>query len=210
MNVLVIAPHPDDEVLGCGGTLCRQVEAGDRVEVVFLTSGELGLKQLPREEAWRIREAEAGKAARILRLARLHFLRGPDWMIQEQSGAIAKALRPILKEVVPELIYLPHPEEAHPDHKAAWPILRAALRDGPAPRAIRAYEVWTPLTKYDQMEDITPWMQRKLRALRAHRSQLADLDYAAAVTALNRYRGILAARCRYAEVFQSFAWPDRR
>ena len=210
MNVLVIAPHPDDETLGCCGSLCRHAEHGDRIEVVFLTSGELGLKAIPREQAWQIRETEARQAAQILGLAQCHFLRGPDWMIQEQPGALAKGLRSILKQSVPELIYLPHPQEAHPDHTAAWPILRAALRGGPSPRTIRGYEVWTPLATYDQVEDITPWMKRKLQALRAHRSQLAELDYAAAITGLNRYRGELAARCRYAEVFQSLAVPRRR
>jgi LmbE family N-acetylglucosaminyl deacetylase len=209
MNILVLAPHPDDETLGCGGTLCRHADRGDCIDVVFLTSGELGLKKFPREKAWQIREAEALKAGHILGLGHCHFLRGPDWLLQDNLRAMAKALRPILKQTAPELIYLPHPGDGHPDHRASWPILRAALRGGPSPRIIRSYEVWTPMATYDQVEDITQWMPAKLRALRAHRSQLADLDYAAAVTGLNRYRGELAARCRYAEVFQTLARPRR-
>ncbi|HKS36978.1 MAG TPA: hypothetical protein VJW76_07305, partial [Verrucomicrobiae bacterium] len=66
-----------------------------------------------------------------------------------------------------------------------------------------AYEVWTPLLDYDHVEDITAVMPRKLRALRAHRSQLKEFDYVRAVSGLNAFRGELSARCRYAEVFQT-------
>ena len=65
MNVLVVVPHPDDESIGCGGTICLHAARGDRVAAVFLTSGELGLRKLPQEKAWRVREREAEKAAEI-------------------------------------------------------------------------------------------------------------------------------------------------
>jgi len=72
---------------------------------------------------------------------------------------------------------------------------------------LRSYEVWTPLAGYDHVENISAVMPRKMRALRAHRSQLKQFDYARAVTGLNQFRGELAARCRYAEVFQSVDLP---
>ncbi|MBN2505253.1 MAG: PIG-L family deacetylase [Verrucomicrobia bacterium] len=202
MNVLVVAPHPDDETLGCGGTLCRHAAGGDRVVVVFLTSGELGLKHLPRERAWAIREREASAAARVLGVAAVEFLRQPDWGVGGHGAAAARGLRPVLERERPRLVYVPHRKEWHPDHRAALPVLRAALRGGAlgAPE-VRAYEVWTPMARHDHVEDITAVMPRKLRALRAHRSQLGEFDYARAVRGLNQFRGELAARCRYAEVF---------
>lgn len=204
MNVLVLAPHPDDECIGCGGALCRHADRGDRVAAVFLTSGELGLKHLARDRAWAVREEEARRAGRILGLARLEFLRQPDWMLGEHIAGAGRALRPVLLAERPELIYVPHRREWHPDHQAALPILRAALRGarGWQPM-VRTYEVWTPLAEQDHVEDITAVMPRKLRALRAHVSQLAGFDYVRAVRGLNAFRGELAARCRYAEVFQS-------
>src|SRR5512139_3826571 len=118
MNVLVLAPHPDDETLGCGGTLCLHADHGDSVTAVFLTSGELGLKHLPREKAWAVREAEARKAASILGLRETFFLRCSDWMLGDEIQKAARLLRPILKHTEPKLIYLPHPLDGHPVHQA--------------------------------------------------------------------------------------------
>jgi len=203
MNVLVIAPHPDDEAIGCGGAICNHSERGDLIAVVFLTSGELGLKKLPRERAWKIRETEAAKAKKILGIATADFLRLPDWYVGEHIRDGAKLLGPILKREKPELIYLPHPQEWHPDHKAALPIVRAAIRRSgvPAP-AIRAYEVWTPISEAHHVENISKMMPRKLRAVRAHRSQFAEIDYARAVEGLNQYRGEMTGKFDYAEVSQ--------
>jgi N-acetylglucosamine malate deacetylase 1 len=206
MNVLVIAPHPDDEVIGCGGAIRLRVERGERVSVVFLTSGELGLKHLPREQAWTTREAEARKAAKILGLAKLHFLRQPDWMLGDHAAAAARALQPVLKKVRPDVIYLPHPNDGHPDHQATLPILQAALKGGHGRKPeLLAYEIWTPLAAHDFTLDISRVMPRKLRALRAHRSQLGEFDYVKAVTGLNQFRGALAGKCHFAEVFQTLS-----
>ena len=203
MNVLVIAPHPDDEVIGCGGAVRLRVECGERVAVVFLTSGELGLKSLPQIKAWKVRESEARKAARILGLAELYFLRQPDWMLGGHVAAAAGLLCKALASEKPDVIYLPHPKDGHPDHQATLSIVRAALRRNIAlkPR-LMAYEVWTPLAHHDVVVDISAVMPRKLRALRAHRSQLNEFDYVRAVSGLNQFRGALAGKCRYAEVFQ--------
>ena len=206
MNVLVIAPHPDDEAIGCGGALCLHAQGGDRVAAVFLTSGELGLKKLPRDEAWKIREIEARRSAKILGLANLYFLRQPDWTLGEHVAAAAASLREVLRREAPALVYLPHSLEWHPDHRAALPIVRAAIkREKIRPPKLLTYEVWTPLNRFDEVRDISAVMSRKLRALRAHRSQLGEFDYVQAVRGLSQYRGALAAKTRFAEVFQAMA-----
>lgn len=206
MSILVIAPHPDDEVIGCGGAVRLCVERGERVSVAFLTSGELGLKHLPHARAWKIREAEARNAARILGLKKLYFLRQPDWMLGDHTAAVAKRLKSVIKAESPRVVYLPHLKDGHPDHKFALPILRAALNGirGVKPRLL-AYEVWTPLATHDVVTDISKVMSRKLHALRAHRSQLDEFDYVKAVMGLNQFRGALAGKCRFAEVFQTLS-----
>lgn len=173
---------------------------------VFLTSGELGLKRLPREKAWAIREAEAKRAAKILGIAKLEFLRLPDWTAADHIKEGARLVASMLQRMQPEIIYVPHPLESHPDHKAALLILRTALRKvRPGERKLLGYEVWTPLSEPDSVEDISKLMSRKLRALRAHASQLKEFDYVRAVRGLNEYRGVMMGRCRFAEVFQTLS-----
>jgi len=206
MNVAVIAPHPDDESIGCGGTLCKHHAAGDSMFAVYLTSGELGLKSLPRKDAWKVREQEARSAARLLGIKKTFFLRAPDWTAGNEQERLAEELRRLFSENPPDLIYLPHPGEWHPDHKISLAVVRAALHERPESHPkIWAYEVWTPLAHFDRVEDITGKMPTKLQAIRCHQSQLHDLAYDDAVRGLNRYRGAMAGRCRYAEVFQSLS-----
>ena len=204
MNILVIAPHPDDEVIGCGGAICLHTDRGDRVVAVFLTSGELALKQLSRESVWAIREREARAAARVLRLADTIFLRLPDWFLGDHLKEGLVALAAILERERPELIYLPHAQEQHPDHQAAARLLKRALlrhRLENMPE-LRGYEVWTPLREAENIVNISSVLTRKLRALRAHRSQLGSFDYVAAVKGLNRFRGAMSGKFRYAEAFE--------
>jgi len=96
VKVLVIAPHPDDEAMGCGGSICLHVDRGDSVAVTYLTSGELGLKHLEPEEAWRIREGEAEECASVLGVASTRFLRRPDWSladeVEEQVASVEERL----------------------------------------------------------------------------------------------------------------------
>jgi LmbE family N-acetylglucosaminyl deacetylase len=201
--VLVIAPHPDDETLGCGGTIRLRIEKGERVSVVFLTSGELGLKHLSPRKAWAIRETEARRAAKILGITCVYFLRLPDWVLGEHLKKAATALRPVLRATTPGIVYVPHPEDGHPDHQAAWPLLKQAWprRLGAEPEVF-GYEIWSPIAQPDCLVDISSVMPRKIRALRAHHSQLGQFDYVRAIIGLNQFRGSLGARCDFAEAFR--------
>ncbi len=202
-RVAVIAPHPDDEAVGCGGAIARHTARGDRVSVFFLTSGELGLKHLPKQDAWDIREAEAEAARQVLGISSIDFLRGPDWFVGDDVNAMASALSPLLLRDLPDIVYLPHPGEWHPDHQACLPVTLAALRlSNLSAASLRTYEIWTPLAAYDYVEDITTVVRQKMRAIRCYRSQLESFRYDRAIRGLNQYRGTIAARCPYAEVFK--------
>src|SRR5438876_10592838 len=101
MNVLVIAPHPDDESIGCGGAICLHADRGHRVTTGFLTSGEYGLRELSKEAAWRVREREAERAGEILGVASVAMLRRPDQYLEEDINYDSRAHKPILHLVIP-------------------------------------------------------------------------------------------------------------
>jgi LmbE family N-acetylglucosaminyl deacetylase len=204
MNVVVIAPHPDDESLGCGGTLPQYTRRGDRVVAIFLTSGEHALKHLPRVEAWKIREAEASAAAEVLGLSKLEFMRCPDWFLSQHLNDAAGKLRRLLERESPDVVFIPHEQDAHPDHRVAQQLFRSAAAglSGFAPTLL-AYEVWTPMSRYNRLVDIGPTLRDKLRAVRCYRSQLDTFRYDQAVRGLNRFRGALHTQWRYAEAFDN-------
>jgi len=163
------------------------------VVAVFLTSGELGLPDSAQEDARRVREREAEEAAGILGISSLMFMRRPDQHLADEIGNVTDALKPVLELEKPETIYLTHERDFHPDHRATAKIVRTALQGSGIPTpALLSYEVLTPLTEYDRAEDISPVIERKLRAVCAHGSQVRLFRYDRAVRALNEYRGIVA------------------
>lgn len=203
MHVLVISPHPDDESIGCGGTLRRHVAAGDTVLVVFLTSGEKGGHGLSEVETIRVRELEARLATQLLGIDQIEFFHLPDGAVRITRQAVSR-LRQLLIDFHPQTVYVPHSKEMHTDHRAAVRLLKNALRgiNGNGMRVLM-YEIWTPLQRIDEIVDITPYLAIKRSAIRAHSSQCAVMDFEAAALGLNRYRGEMHSwpGGDYAEVF---------
>ena len=203
-RVMVISPHPDDESIGCGGTICRHVAAGDTVHLELLTSGEKGGHGLSEPETALMREAEAEAAAKILGIVHVELYRQNDGELSA-SAPLAQMLAGRIEALKPHLCYIPHPQEQHPDHKPIAKLLRLALRKAQVvetPRVL-AYEIWTPLQHLDEIVDITTFLERKLEAIAAYASQCRVMDFAAATRGLARYRGEM--HCwpggEYAEVF---------
>jgi N-acetylglucosamine malate deacetylase 1 len=204
-RILVISPHPDDESIGCGGTLRRHVVSGDEVRAIFLTSGERGGHSLSPPDASRVREEEAQQACRILGLAEWDFWRQPDGKL-EVTDLLARRLAELLDQWRPHLIYVTHEQEMHTDHRAAASLVRrvvAGVRGAPTPQ-VMMYEVWTPLQEMDEIIDITDHLDTKIAAVQAHRSQCNVLRFDEAVRGLNRFRGEMHSwpGGDYAEVFK--------
>jgi LmbE family N-acetylglucosaminyl deacetylase len=208
-RILVLAPHPDDEAIGCGGTLLHHARQCDEVHVVFLTSGEKGGHGRSEAETIRVREAEAHAAGKILGVSKIEFWHLPDGAVRPTLAAIER-LQKKLKQFKPDKIYVTHDREMHPDHRGAVRLLESSLQAVRRTRhaktwtpTVLGYEVWTPIQKLSEIVDISPFLEKKLRAVKTYRSQCAVVGFVEAVRGLNRYRGEMHSwpGGDYAEVF---------
>jgi N-acetylglucosamine malate deacetylase 1 len=215
-KVIVLAPHMDDEVLGCGGTMARHARAGADVQVVFLTDGRGGggaMKApdgtaMAAQDVTSMRKAEARQAAQVLGVRALAFMDAEDSRLASDSGAGTR-LREILLRELPDIVYLPFFMEAHPDHRAANSVLSAATAGTSLQFQCRGYEVWTPLFA-NSLVRIDDVIEAKRQALRCYSSQLADTDYLHCIDGLNAYRAMSFGTriAKFAEAFHALPLAD--
>ena len=121
LDVLCIAPHPDDAEIGCAGTLARARSEGQRIGILELTRGEMGSKGTPEQ-----RDQEALEAARILGLTYRGNLRWPDGTIMDVPELRLK-LAQVLRDVRPRVLFVPHELDRHPDHVGAARVSLSAI-----------------------------------------------------------------------------------
>jgi LmbE family N-acetylglucosaminyl deacetylase/glycosyltransferase involved in cell wall biosynthesis len=199
-RVLVLAPHPDDESLGCGGALILHARHHDPVKVVVLTDGAAGDagNRYRRDEYIALRQREAREACDVLGIADLEFWSFPDGELTPDGAPLDRLVR-LLDGYQPTLVYAPSPLEFHPDHRATAALLWRALQRVPPPGEVAFFEYNRPL-HVNTLIDITPVIEQKTRACDAYRSQLANYPYTDCAVGLNRYRALtVSAVSRYAE-----------
>jgi LmbE family N-acetylglucosaminyl deacetylase len=227
-RVVVLAPHPDDETLGCGGTIRLLTEAKKPVKVIFLTSGDKadpshklskvlhrgnpplhpeGGKRFPDTahltEYALLREKEAAAALNVLGVSDYVFMRFPDRELHEYFHDVRTMLSGLITEYMPDTVYCPSPVELNPDHRTTAALV-LAIQDGAAKNSggakILFYEVATPL-RPNMLVDITAQYSRKKKAIRKYRTQLRITDYLSYCTSLNVFRTLTLKGPRYAEAF---------
>jgi LmbE family N-acetylglucosaminyl deacetylase len=147
-RILVIAPHPDDEAIGCAGTILRHKESGDTVCVAYVTDGRrseaLGLS--PREMAYR-RKNEAKAVARALEIDRFEWFGLPEGTWSDED--LRPRLRSLIAEFLPDLVYAPSRIDVHQQHHQVANVLASLLSDFNGDLhspLVRIYEVQIPLT----------------------------------------------------------------
>jgi LmbE family N-acetylglucosaminyl deacetylase len=187
--LLVLAPHPDDEVLGCGGLVIAHRERGLPVTAVIMTDGGLGDAGKEGSAAYReMRRAESRAAAEVLGGVELTFLDVPDGKLAAHPEA-ADAVRDVIRRVRPATVVFPSPFEVHPDHRATALHAARALEGVPPPRRLLACEIGAA-TASNVLLEITPLMAKKERAVACYRSQLVHMDLIAKLRSQNRARTV--------------------
>lgn len=180
-RVLIIAPHPDDEVLGCGGTMARLADAGVRVEVAIVTEGKP--PRYSGEGVERVRR-EAAAAHALLGVSFTHFLDLPAAELDSVPHAdLNAAIGALINEAKPDAIFLPFVGDIHLDHQLVFrsAMVAARPRQQSYPRMILAYETlsetnWAapyvePIFAPTVYIDIAATLDRKLAAFAAYASQ---------------------------------------
>lgn len=202
-SVLVLAPHPDDESLGCGGAMVLHRLQGDRVKVVFATDGAAGdpLGHYANCDYREARRAEARKAGKILGVRDLVFWEYQDGKLAEAED-LADRLGKLLVAERPDLIYRPSVREVHPDHWALATAVDRALEGYQAKVVAYAYEIWATVQPTHVLDITTVWGV-KCKAIEEYVSQIRYNDYLHKISGLNAYRAIYLPSARYVEAFEA-------
>ena len=177
-RVLVIAPHADDEVLGCGGTLTRHVARGDEVEVIILTDGARGTSDGSTDlELVRQRRQEAVAGMALLGVSKCEFWELPEGHEPDAGvlGALSLRLAMRICGSKPDLVFAPWIGEGHADHYHAARLVRLGLALSAFDGLALGYEVWTPLEPR-WLVDVSEVWERKRAAVNEHTSQLEHTD----------------------------------
>ena len=201
-RILVFAPHPDDEILGCGGMMLEHVRAGDEVYVCIVTKG---VPPLFSEEETRRNQSDALACHHFLGVARTVFLDFPSTRLEtvdraELNGRILQVVRDIL----PDEVYIPHFGDLQKDHQIVAEACMVAVRPKYFPQVGRVYAYETmsetgwnaPAARNEFIPnvyvDISRSLEMKLEALSHYSLQVSEFPDARslpAVEALAKYRG---------------------
>ncbi len=211
MTVLVVAAHPDDEALGCGGTIARHAAAGDDVVVVFIADGVTSRAPDEDRSAELVRRQEAARAAgAILGVRDVRFGDLPDNRLDTVPLlSVAQAVEAVVHEVGPTTIYTHFAHDLNVDHRLVHEAVITAVRPQPSAAVTTVLTFETPSSTEwrapgagtpfapDWFVDITDTLDLKLRALDAYAEEMRPWPHPRsreAIAHLAHWRGSTVGR----------------
>jgi LmbE family N-acetylglucosaminyl deacetylase len=189
-NILVIAPHCDDEILGCGGTMSKFISQGHNIYVAIVTNGHLGAPELFTKEGTDKVRSEALAAHKILGVKETFFLDFPAPKLDSiPAYQLSIRLASIVADKQIETMYLPHRGDIHKDHRITYEAALVAgrpINNSPV-KQILAYETlseteWAPPFGDDAFiptvfENIEGHLEKKLEAFRCFSTQIKEFPH---------------------------------
>jgi len=198
-RVLVLSPHPDDEIIGCGGTIYMYHQMGSETTVVYMTDGRKLNTRYKEDILVSMRREEAKRAASIVGIDRLVFLDNKDSELTASPKTIQEVSE-ILVDLKPEAVFLPFLMDRHHDHIATSRIFSFASKSLTSCMCY-SYSIWTPLPTCNIVSDITSCIEIKILALSEYKSQLELIDMIETKKGISKYYSVMYGRNGYAELF---------
>lgn len=195
-TVLVVAPHPDDETLGCGGTMLRHIERGDSVHWLIVTriSEDLGFSKAKVER----REHEIEEVAAEYGVEQTINLGFPTTRLDVQPmSELVKSVGDAFRSVEPEVVYVPYRNDIHTDHAAAFDAVASCTKSFryPSVRRVLAYETLSETNfKIDPdtsafspniFVDITGHLEKKIEIMKTYESELGTHPFPRSVSSIH-------------------------
>ncbi|OGL65175.1 GlcNAc-PI de-N-acetylase [Candidatus Uhrbacteria bacterium RIFCSPLOWO2_01_FULL_47_24] len=213
-SILVVSPHPDDETLGCGGTLLKHTAVGNQVYWLIITkmTQEVGYS----EDRIRARKEEIESIAKSYKFEKTFMLDFATTTLDTipLRNIIAEVAR-VVAEVKPETVYLPNRSDAHSDHRITFAAVFGAIKTFRAPgiKRVLSYEVLseTEFTAPYQSDtfvpnsfsDISSYLEEKIKIMRLYKGELGNPPFPRSeenIRALATLRGAIAG-VNHAEAF---------
>jgi LmbE family N-acetylglucosaminyl deacetylase len=221
-NVLIISTHPDDEVLGCGGTILKHLKNKDRLNWLIITN--ISKDQVFFKTNVTERQGEIEKVSKRFgfnKVFKLDFL--PVQLNETMLPSLIDEIRPILSEIEPTIIYLPNRTDAHTDHQITFKAVIACTKSFRTPyiKKILMYECISE-TEFapalpenifipNYLVDISAHLNEKISIFKLYKSEIGKHPFPRSIEnikALATFRGAIAG-VQFAEAFQLIKFIDK-
>jgi len=200
-NIVIIAPHPDDETLGCGGTLLKHAQAGDNIYWLIVTTLGDSYSQ----------ETKSRRAEEIVQVSKMYpfekvFELGFETTTLDQipDGVLIEKISKVFQEIKPNIVYAPYPGDIHSDHKAVFDATMACTKWFRYPYVERVL-IYETLSETDftinpdsngfrpnVFVNIGPYLAKKIELMRFFKSEISEFPFPRSeksITSLAHIRG---------------------
>lgn len=214
MNTIIVAPHPDDEVLGAGGTLLRRKAEGAKVAWLIITA--ISVKTGWSAESVRRRAGEIQEITELLGFSTVFTLDFPTTQLDRiPMSELVAAISEVFKTFEPQEVFVPHSLDVHTDHRVVFDAVASCTKwfRQPSVKRVLAYETLSESDfgmgvghafRPNVFVDISPFLEQKIRAMDVYESELGVFPFPRSPDALRALASVRGAAAGYvaAEAFE--------